>query len=174
MTQSVYIAASVLVGCGAALQVALLGAMARERGPMEAAWVSLLATVTVLALVLALRATGGSGLALPWPFDRAAVLVLIAVVTGALLGLALRGLPPYFAASGALAVPFLLGASFLGPRLGIGLFLGAVIAGQLGAGVVLDHVGAFGAQARHVDPARIAGVVALLVGVVLVRGLRWG
>lgn len=151
MTRAVYSVASVLVGCGAALQVALLGAVGRERGPMDATWVLLLATVTVLALLLALRATGGSGLAPPWPFDRPTVLVLTAIVSGALLGLDLHGLPPYFAATGALAVPFLLGAASLEARLGIGLFLGAVIAGQLGA-----------------------GGVALLGGGVLVRGLRWG
>jgi transporter family-2 protein len=70
------------------------------------------------------------------------------------------------------AVPFLLSASFLAPRIGIGLFLAAFVAGQIGGGVLLDHIGAFGTATRAVDAPRLIGVVALLAGVVLVRGLR--
>ncbi len=172
MTQAVSVAMAVLIGCAASLQVALLGALARERGASGATLVSLLATVTALAVLLALRTALGSGPAIPWPLDRAIVLALVGAASGVLLALALRGIPPYFAITGALAVPFLLGASFLGPRLGVGLFLGAVITGQLTAGVLLDHIGAFGTEARPVDLARVAGIGALVVGVVLVRGVR--
>ena len=171
MTQAASVAVAVLLGGTAALQVALLGAMSRERGPTEAAWTSLLGSVAALALVLAAQAVRGSP-ALPAPFDRPAVFAVVAVGAGALLVLALRGIAPGFAVTGTLAVPYLIGASFLAPRLGIGLFLGAIIAGQLGAAVLLDHLGAFGAVARPVDPVRIAGIAALLVGVVLVRGGR--
>jgi transporter family-2 protein len=69
-------------------------------------------------------------------------------------------------------VPYLVAAAYLAPRIGVGLFLAGVIAGQLGGGVLLDHVGAFGVAARPVDAVRILGVVALLAGVVLVRGFR--
>jgi hypothetical protein len=162
---------AVLLGSGAALQVALIGAMGRERGPAGAALVSLLASVAGLAVVLGLRAARG-GPALPVPFDRPVVLAVVALAAGALLAFAVRGLPPYFALTGLPAVAFLVAAGVLGPRLGVGLFLGATIAGQLGGAVVLDHVGAFGAAARHVDAARLAGVGALLLGVVLVRGGR--
>jgi transporter family-2 protein len=70
------------------------------------------------------------------------------------------------------AVPFLLSASFLAPRIGIGLFLAAFVAGQIGGGVLLDHLGVFGATVRPVDAPRLLGIAALLVGVVLVRGFR--
>lgn len=164
--------AAVLLGCGAALQVALVGAMGRERGPAGAALVSLLASVTGLTVLLGLRAARGVNPALPIPFDRPAVLGVVALAAGALLVFAVRGLPPYFALTGLPAVAFLVAAGVLGPRLGVGLFLGAVIAGQLGGAVVLDHVGAFGAAARHVDATRLTGVGALLLGVALVRGGR--
>ena len=171
MTQAVYLGLAMLIGATASLQVALLGAMSRGRSASEGVWVSLLGTVTGFALLAGLRALRGDR-ALAAPFDRALVLAVIAVGFGGLLLLALRGSAPGFAVTGLLALPFLFGASLLGPRLGIGLFLAATIAGQLTGGVVLDHLGAFGAAVRPVDPVRIAGVAALLVGVVLVRGGR--
>jgi transporter family-2 protein len=69
-------------------------------------------------------------------------------------------------------VPYLLAASYLAPKIGVGLFLGALITGQLAGGVLLDHLGAFGAAARPVDAVRVLGIAALLAGVVLVRGFR--
>jgi bacterial/archaeal transporter family-2 protein len=52
------------------------------------------------------------------------------------------------------------------------LFLAALIAGQLGGGVVLDHFGVLGGATRSIDLIRVLGVAALLTGVVLVRGFR--
>ena len=69
-------------------------------------------------------------------------------------------------------MPYLLAAAYLAPKIGVGLFLAALIAGQLGGGVLLDHLGAFGAAARPVDAVRVLGIGALLAGVVLVRGFR--
>lgn len=169
MTQAAYVAVAVLLGGTAALQVALLGAMSRARGPAEAAWTSLLGSVAGLALVLALRALRDSP-ALPVPFDRPLAFATVGVGAGVLLILALRGIAPGFAVTGMLAAPYLIGASFLAPRLGIGLVLGAIIAGQLGGAVVLDHLGAFGADRRPVDALRLVGVGVLMLGVVLVRG----
>jgi transporter family-2 protein len=74
--------------------------------------------------------------------------------------------------TGLTAVPYLLAASYLAPKIGVGLFLAALIAGQLGGGVVLDHFGALGAATRPIDVVRVLGIVALLSGVVLVRGFR--
>ena len=72
-----------------------------------------------------------------------------------------------YALTGVLAVPYLLAASYLAPKIGVGLFLGALITGQLAGGVVLDHLGAFGAAVRPVDAIRVLGIAALLAGVVL-------
>jgi transporter family-2 protein len=74
--------------------------------------------------------------------------------------------------TGLTAVPYLLAASYLAPKIGVGLFLAALIAGQLSGGVVLDHFGVFGAATRPIDVVRVLGIVALLSGVVLVRGFR--
>jgi len=170
MAQAVGIALAIGLGGTSALQVALLGAMSRGRGPAEAAWVSLLGSVLSLAAVLAARAALGAAPVLPRPFDRLWPFVLVGVAAAGLLGLGLRGIAPWFALTGMLATPYLLGASYLTPRLGIGLFLAAIIAGQLGGAVVLDHVGSFGATPRPVDGLRLAGIGLLLLGVALVRG----
>jgi transporter family-2 protein len=114
----------------------------------------------------------GSRPVLPAPFDHPALTGAIALASGTLLALLMRGLPGGYALTGLTAVPYLLAASYLAPRIGVGLFLGALIAGQLGGGVVLDHFGVLGTATRPVDAIRVLGVVALLAGVVLVRGFR--
>ena len=77
-----------------------------------------------------------------------------------------------FSITGVLAVPYLLAASYLAPRIGVGLFLAALITGQLTGGMMLDHLGAFGATVRPIDPVRVVGIGMLLAGVILVRGVR--
>jgi hypothetical protein len=168
----VWIAVVVMLGVTQALQVGLLGAMNRARGPAEAAYVSILGTLAGLSAALTVRSLLGSRSALPPPFDQATTTGVVAVASGTLLFLALQGLPGVYVITGLFAVPYLLAASYLAPKIGVGLFLAALITGQLGGGVILDHLGAFGGTIRPIDPIRVLGVAALLVGVVLVRGFR--
>src|ERR687891_179387 len=149
VSDAVWIAVVVSLGITQALQIALLGAMNRARGPAEAAYISILGTLAGLTLALTLRSLMGSRPALPTPFDHPALTGAVALASGTLLA-----------------------ASYLAPRIGVGLFLAALIAGQLGGGVVLDHFGVLGAATRPIDVIRVVGVVALLAGVVLVRGFR--
>ena len=69
-------------------------------------------------------------------------------------------------------LPYLLVASFLAPRIGVGLFLAALITGQLTGGLLLDQFGFLGGATRPVDALRILGCLMLLGGVVLVRGFK--
>lgn len=170
MKDAIWIALVVMLGITQALQVSLLGAMSRLRGPSEAAFVSIMGTFVGLTLALTIRGVQGSRPALPAPFDQPLATGILAVASGAVLVVGLRGLSWGFAITGLLAMPYLLAASFLAPRIGVGLFLAALIAGQLSGGVLLDQVGAFGGATRPVDAVRILGIVVLLVGVVLVRG----
>ena len=172
MNDTFWIAVVIALGLAQAIQVALLGAISRSRGPAEAAFISVLGTVAGLALALSLRGQFGSRIVLPEPFNSPVLVGAVAVVSGILLALVLRGLPAGYALTGMGAVPFLLSASYLAPRIGIGLFLAAFVAGQIGGGVLLDHLGAFGTTTRTIDVTRMVGVAALLVGVVLVRGVR--
>ena len=172
MSDAVWIAFVVFLGVTQALQIALLGAMNRARGPSEAAYLSIIGTVAGLSAVLAVRGAAGGRPALPPPFDQPIVPGIVAVVSGVLLWLVVQGLPGLYVVTGLLAVPYLVAASYLAPKIGVGVFLAAVIAGQLGGAVVLDQIGAFGAAVRPIDAARLIGVAALLAGVVLVRGFR--
>jgi len=109
---------------------------------------------------------------LPAPFDRVSAWAVLAVASSVALGLVMRGLPAYLAITGFFAIALLTGVAFFGPKIGIGLFLGALLAGQLVAAVVLDHIGAFGSPVRHIHVPRALGIVALLGGVALIRGVK--
>ena len=172
MTVTLYVLLSMLIGVGTATQLSMLGALGRDRGPYEGAWLSMIGSLTGLAIVLAARAARGDAPVLPAPLDRFAVQALIAAVSGSLLVLSFRGVEPYFAITGLFAVPFLIGAAFLVPEIGVALFFGAATAGTFAGVVLLDHLGAFGAEPQHVTVFRLAGVALLMVGVVLVRSGR--
>jgi transporter family-2 protein len=86
--------------------------------------------------------------------------------------LVLRGLPFYYFITGLFAIPLLVGAGYLGPKIGIGLFVTATIAGQVIGAALLDHMGAFGLPIHKVDIIRGIGVITLLLGVVLIRGVK--
>lgn len=172
MPQTFGVLLAVVLGVGGAMQVGLLGAMSRQRGSIEATWVSILGTVFAVSLVLAIQLARGTPLALPPPFTSWVTFGAIVIGSGTLLTLAAAGLPGYFLLTGLFAAPYLIGASFLVPRLGVGLFLGAIIAGQLFGGLAIDHLGAFGTAARPIDAVKIAGVAALFLGVILIRGVR--
>jgi uncharacterized membrane protein YdcZ (DUF606 family) len=122
--------------------------------------------------VFTVQSVRGVKLALPPPYDAWWPFAVVFVATGVLLTWAIAGLPLFFVFTGMLAAPYLIGASYLTPRLGVGLFLGSIIAGQLLGGLLIDHFGAFGTVARPIDAMRLLGVAALFLGVVLIRGFR--
>ncbi len=166
------VAATVGVGMTSSLQIALLGAIQRQRGTFEASWISMLASLGGMGLVLLTAVLSGSNLRLPRPFTSAwAYFVMSALMLGALV-LAAKGLPAYLAATGFLPIPYLLAAASIGPRIGLGVYLAAIIAGQLIGAVGLDHVGAFGAVPRAMDPLRAVGIASLILGVALIHGGR--
>ena len=167
-----YIVAAMLIGAGSAIQISLVSAMGRLRGPLEATLVSLVATIAAFTLVLATRSMTGQALSLPTPFTNPVVYLAVCVPFAVSLVLLVKGIAPYFAITGTLAIPALVSAGFLGPRLGVGLYISAIIAGNLIGAVILDHIGAFGIPVHRVDVTRVLGIAALLVGVVLIRGLK--
>ncbi|MFL2640321.1 MAG: DMT family transporter [Dehalococcoidia bacterium] len=171
MNQILYIVFSILIGSGMAVQVTMISAMSRIRGPLEATWLSLMATVMGVAALMAYRAFNGV-LVIPSPFNRILLVAGISIVAAASLLLVLRGLPFYYFITGLFAIPLLVGAGYLGPKIGIGLFVTATIAGQVIGSVLLDHLGAFGLPIHRVDIIRGAGVITLLLGVALIRGLK--
>ena len=61
--------------------------------------------------------------------------------------------------------------TFVAPRLGVAVTMSLIIAGQLAAAVVLYHIGLLGVIVREATPGRIAGVVVMFTGVLMIRFL---
>ena len=170
MTHGLFIAVAIAAGSINALQIALLGGISRDRGAWEATWISMLASLMGMAIILALLAFSATPPALRPPFGWAGTYVAFAVILAGSLIVAGDGLPPHLLLTGLAAIPYLLTASLVGPRLGLAVFFASIVSGQLIGSVLLDHIGAFGTTARPISPARLIGIGALLLGVVLVRG----
>ena len=169
MTEALYISLALAVGVGSALQVGMLASLGRMRGPTEAAWVSMLASIIGLTLVLGIRALAGNRPELPSPFDNLAVFAAVTLAACWALTVSLRGLNPYFGFAGIPGVIYVVAAGFLAPRVGIALYATAVTAGTLAGAVLLDHIGAFGNEMQRLSLTRLLGIAALLLGVLLVR-----
>ena len=161
-----------VVGVGAATQIAMIGALARERGAPEATFISMMGTVLGIAIVFAVRSLRGEPPLLPAPLDRLPMMALIGAASFALLVLALRGTQPYFAVTGLFAVAFLMSTALIVPRIGVGLFFITNAAGTLVGSTIFDQFGAFGAHPIPVTPMKLAGFAIVLAGIGVVRFAR--
>ena len=141
---SVAVVLSVVAGLAGSIQVAISGAFGRRIGVLEAtAFGSVVAALIVCAAVLAVR--GGFG----------------GVASG------LRA-PPWLWLGGAMGAIVVTTITFTAPRIGTFATIGLLIAGQLAMGVLIDAFGLFGLARIPVTPARIAGLLLLALGALLV------
>ncbi|MBH3410201.1 DMT family transporter [Pseudomonas putida] len=85
------------------------------------------------------------------------------------LGKALQG-PWWLWIGGVLGALYVAGAAALTPKLGTAGFLVLVVAGQILTSVIVDHFGLMGVASKPVNLARVAGVLLILGGVLLVQG----
>lgn len=74
-----------------------------------------------------------------------------------------------YAAGGCLGAAYVTTAILLVPRLGASTLIALVVAGQLLAGLLLDHYGWLGLAQREISAGRLAGAALLLAGVGLLR-----
>ncbi len=170
MDQLLYIAIAIGAGGINALQLALLGGITREHGGFEATWISMLASLAGMSLLMGIVTLVDGPPSLPAPFNHMWVYGSLLVIMTMSLLMAARGLPAYYVATGLSSIPYLLAAAFVGPRIGLGVYFAAIVTGQLTGSLFFDHVGAFGAEPRPVDALRLAGVGVLLLGVLMIRG----
>lgn len=160
------------IGIASATQIAMVGALSRQRGIPEATWISMLATITGIALVIGVRAWRGETPALPSPITPAGLFLVVSGIAAVLLVLSLRGLAPYYGITGLFAVAFLLGTAAVVPKIGVALFFIVNASGSLLGAVIFDHIGAFGAVPNPVTPMRLIGFVVVLAGILVVRFAR--
>lgn len=82
---------------------------------------------------------------------------------------AARNAPPLAWVGGLLGAFFVASTIILLPRLGVVLTISLVIAGQLVMSLVIDHFGLLGMPVKEISLARIAGIVLVGVGAVVIR-----
>ena len=100
----------------------------------------------------------------------AVLLVAAAVVPKPWPSVSKLGNAPWWVWIGGILGAFYVAVSVIvAPRLGAATLVGAVVAGQLAAALLIDQYGFVGFPVQHVSPGRIAGVAFLFVGVLLVR-----
>ena len=130
-------------GIGIAVQVATNGALGGRIGVIETgAFSALVSTLLLFGLAL-VTGRGGSG-----------------------VGEALR--EPAWLWLGGLYGAIALGAiAFSPPRIGAVATIALLLAGQLAMGVLIDTLGLFGLARVELTPARVAGLVLLAAGAVL-------
>ena len=148
----------------------MLGALERQRGPLEAAWISGGGTVLMLALILGARALRGDGPELPAPLDRPWPFALVAAPL-AHVGDRIRARRPAVPAAerGCSAACSSPGRRSWRRASAWRWLFSAVTAGTLSGGLVLDHIGAFGAGVERATVMRLLGVLVVFAGVVIVR-----
>jgi transporter family-2 protein len=134
---------AIAAGCFVGLQAPVNARLGRQVGSLQAAGVSFLIGTVVLLLVAGLSSGGLPSVA---SASRAPWWALIGGVLGA------------FYVTVALLTVRTLGLSALT----------AVVSGQLTIAVVVDRFGLLGISKQHIGAPRIAGLVLLVLGVVLV------
>ena len=92
-----------------------------------------------------------------------------AATSGKLFDPGLKQVPWYAWMGGFYGAFFVAAAAFGAPRVGLGVFLTAAIAGQLAAALVLDHYGLLGLARHPITATRAMGFALVLIGVALVR-----
>lgn len=144
MSRALAVALAVLAGSFAGMQAPVNARLGRQAGSLQAATVSFLVGTLVLLLVASLSSRG-----LP------SITTVGRVPWWALIG-------------GVLGAVYVTVAVLTVRTLGVSGLTAIVVTGQLSMAVVIDRFGLLGVSKQHIDAPRVAGLVFLLVGVVLV------
>lgn len=146
MNNWIYLAAAIAIGAGISFQPPINGTMARTLGsPLLAATLSMtISLIVVIPLWLLIGKGGGD-------FSQ------------------IKALPWWVLIGGVLGVMFVAGSIVVAPVTGVALFFVCVVAGQLIGSTFIDQIGAFGLEAKPVNPMKIIGLVLVLAGAALVQ-----
>jgi transporter family-2 protein len=144
MTRTLAVVLAVSAGVLVGMQAPVNSRLGRNLGSVQAATFSFLVGTVALVLI-ALLFYGGLG------------------------SFGTVGKAPWWALLGGLFGAVYVTVAILTVRtLGVSTLTAAVISGQLAVAVVIDHFGLLGVAKQPIPPVRIAGLVLLVVGVLLV------
>jgi transporter family-2 protein len=143
--------------------------------------------MTALIPLIAIGLLGGVAIGLQGPFSsiigqRLGILEGVFIIhlggaVAALIPLAMMGggklaawtsLPWYVVSAGILGLVVVSAISYLIPHIGAASAMLLIIAGQLLAGSLLDHFGAFGLSVRPIDLQKLGGLTIVFLGVWLI------
>ncbi|MCL4543742.1 MAG: DMT family transporter [Chloroflexi bacterium] len=162
---------AILGGTAVGSQALLNGAVGRSRGIIEAIFVSV--SITYVASVVLLAAKGVMTHSLGLPVRSVTMLIIsgsfffIAAATVLVAG----DFPAVLLTPGLLGLVVLFAGTFATPILGVGLTVAALTAGQMGIGLIWDQIGILSLPAIPLTLSRVFGMLLIILGVVLVRGL---
>lgn len=97
--------------------------------------------------------------------------VTLVVARGQVAWGGFASLPPLLYLGGVLGAIFVTVTIVLTPTLGIGAVIALAIAGQVIAGLTLDHFGLFGLAVREITVGRSVGAALTVAGALMVRFL---
>lgn len=144
MSRGLAVLLAVVAGCFVGLQAPINARLGREVGSLQAATVSFLVGTLVLVLVASLSSRG------------------LRPITSA------PQAPWWALAGGILGAVYVTVALLTVRTLGVSGLTAIVVSGQLAIAVVVDRFGLLGITKQHIGASRVAGLVFLMVGVVLV------
>jgi transporter family-2 protein len=138
--------------------------------------------VLLVGAAVALQSIVNSGLAqrIGSPVAASAISFWVGTIALTIIAAAMGLIGPTIAAAREASFGWWIGGGLLGamfvvvvtltvPRLGVAATIAFVIAGQLLCAALLDHFGALGVPVQPLSLPRIAGIVTLFVGAMLVR-----
>ena len=140
-----YMLAAAVVGAMISIQPPLNAILARGIG--SAYWATAISIGIAFVCILAVVAVAGPG-------DMS-------------IG-TLKTVPVWVVFAGIVGAVFVLSGTVIAPVTGGLVFFVCIVAGQLIGSTIADHFGAFGLAVREISFARLAGIVLVIVGAVLV------
>jgi bacterial/archaeal transporter family-2 protein len=138
------IALAFTAGILTSIQPAINAALGQHIGIFEAALVSFLVGLSVLALIIILRRKGSL--------------------------FAARGLPPVYFTGGLMGVVAVSTMIVVVPRVGSGIGMITVLSGQMLMAAIIDALGLLGVEKIPIRPNRIVGLVLLFLSMGLIIG----
>lgn len=166
---AVFIAVGFGSGTLAAVAIAMVGAVGRQRGGEEATWLHILILVTAMTVVAGVAALRGSRPQFERPLHTPAAVAVLGAACGALALATARGLEWYYLLSGVISTGYFVLATWLLVRVSLALFFASTTLGTVFGSLVLDQLGAFGAPEHDLSPIRVMGAVLVAAGVVWIR-----
>ncbi len=136
---------STLVGAGLAMQAAVNTQLRAATG--SALWASMISAALTIVLLAGAQLVAREPLIVPSP-SQYPWWIWIGGIMGAFYVFAIASFTRY---------------------LGVALMFGSIIAGQLLAGLLIDHYGLFNSTVQRLSPSKAAGAVLLIAGLALIR-----